>query len=347
MQYKKVLSVALSFVLIFSFSSCKKNTAQKEEISIAVFVPGIVSGSPVYEMLVAGVTRAVTEAQNANQKSAPTITIVEAGTQQAEWGTKLTSLAASKKHSLIVSSNPALPEIIEPIAKQFPAQAFLILDSYFEGIPSLTTFQYNQREQGYLSGYMAALVSSSSMEYANSAKKIGLIAGQEYPAMLDIILPAYREGAKAVDPRFEVDFRIVGNWFDAAKGAELARAMSDAGVDVIMPICGGANQGVLAAAQEKNFYIAWFDDNGYSKAPGYVIASSVMEQERLAYEKTKAWLEGSLKSGVAGTVGLDGGYIDFVLDDPIFIQHVPEPLREKQTTLVQKLKNGELSLPVR
>ncbi|MFH5848934.1 BMP family ABC transporter substrate-binding protein, partial [Clostridium perfringens] len=92
--------------------------------------------------------------------------------------------------------------------------------------------------------------------------------------------PAFLEGARAVDPAFEVDFRVVGNWYDASKGAELARAMKAAGVDVIMPIAGGANQGVIAAAKEGGFYVAWFDDNGYAKAPGYVVSSSVMAQER-------------------------------------------------------------------
>ena len=46
------------------------------------------------------------------------------------------------------------------------------------------------------------------MEFANPEKKIGLIAGQEYPAMMSIILPAFIEGAKAVDPEFTVDFKI-------------------------------------------------------------------------------------------------------------------------------------------
>ena len=69
-----------------------------------------------------------------------------------------------------------------------------------------------------------------------------------------------------------------------------------------MPIAGGANQGVLSAAQETGFYVAWFDDNGYAKAPGYVVSSSVMAQERLAYEKTKAWIDGTLVAGFTGVL---------------------------------------------
>lgn len=345
---RAITRVLFCAVLALSAVSCSnkgKTATVPNETNIAVFVPGVVSGSPVYEMLVAGVNRAVGEAVDSGKKA--TVTVVEGGTKQADWGNGITSLCADGTYELIVSSNPAIPQILEPISTQFPKQDFLVFDSFLEGNPHITTFRYNQREQAYVSGYMAALVSSSTMKYANGAKKIGLIAGQEYPAMNDIILPAYREGAKAVDPAFEVDFRVVGNWYDAARGAELAKAMYASGCDVIMPISGGANQGVISAAQERGFYVAWFDDNGYAKAPGYVISSSVMQQERLAYEETKAFLDGTLDSGKAGTVGIAGKYIDFVSDDPLWVEAVPEALRERMNALLKTLNDGTLALPVK
>jgi len=341
------LGMMLCVPLAFSCSDAKAAAKPQNSANyaIAVFVPGVVSGSPVYEMLVAGVKRAVDEEVAAGKKT--TYEVIEAGTAQAEWGTKITSLCADKKYNLIISSNPSIPQIIAPVSEQFPDQDFLVFDAFNEGNSHVTTFRYNQREQAYISGYQAALVSASSMKYANKQKKIGLIAGQEYPAMNDIILPAYLEGAKAVDPSFTVDFRIVGNWYDAAKGAELARAMKAAGVDVIMPIAGGANQGVVSAAKEDGFYVAWFDDNGYAQAPGYVIASSIMAQERLAYEKTKSWIDGTLTRGIPSTVGIADKYIDFVATDPAYIETVPQILRDKQAALMQKLYAGELALPVK
>ena len=343
---RKIAGVLLVLTILLTITSCTKKVDpnEKKEKSIAVFVPGVVSGSPVYEMLVSGVTKAVEQAAASGTKV--NLQVLEAGTKQSEWGLRLTSIAAEKKYDLILSSNPALPEIAESVSQQFPDQAFLILDSWYTGNPKIHTVRYNQREQAYLSGYMAALVSSSSMKFANPQKKIGIIAGQEYPAMNEIILPAFLEGAKAVDPAFEVDFRVVGNWFDASRGAELARAMFAVGVDVIMPISGGANQGVISAAREEGAYIAWFDDNGYAKAPGFVISSAIMAQERLAQEQTTAWIQGGFSGEEATTVGISEGYINFVLDDPLYIEHVPSALREKQKALLEKLRSGELKLPV-
>lgn len=180
------------------------------------------------------------------------------------------------------------------------------------------------------------------MEYAKKTKKIGLISGQEYPDMMNVILPSFEKGAKAIDSDMQVDFRIVGNWYDASKGAELATAMNADGVDVIMPICGGANQGVLASAKENNFYVLWFDSNGYNKAEGLVVGSSTLEQERLAYEKTTSFINGELKEGVPDVLGMKEGYIKFITDDPLYISTVPEILREAQEVMLKKIKDGSL-----
>ncbi len=340
----KTLCVALMTLALPSLAQARARADRPEGKSIAVFVPGIVSGSPVYEMLVAGVTEAVNEA-NARGDSVR-LTVVEAGTRQADWGTRMTALVAEGNHGLVVTSNPAMPEIVAPVAERFPNQDFLVLDAWHSGSGRITTFRYNQREQAYISGYLAALVSKSGMPHANKDTVIGLVAGQEYPAMKNVILPAYIEGARAVDPAFRADFRVVGNWYDAAKAADLARAMKRAGCDVIMPIAGGANQGVVAAAKEDPFYLAWFDDNGYAKAPGLVVSSSVMAQRRLAREKTAEWIAGTLVRGVPSTVGLREGYVSFVSDDERYLAAVPREIRARVDELVSRIASGALALPV-
>ncbi len=340
----KIVCAGFAALILFSCTKTEPQTGGSP-VSIAVFVPGVRAGSPVYDQLAAGAERAVKEAAEKGKKAE--LKVLEAGTAQAEWGEKLTSLAVDGKYDLIVSSNPAMPQIIDPVSKQFPSQKFLVLDSYSEKNPMLATFRYNQREQAYVAGYISALVSLSGMQYANPQKKLGLIAGQEYPAMQNIILPAFIEGAQAADPEFTVDFKIVGNWYDAAKGSELARAMYNDGADVIMPICGGANQGVLAAAKELGFYVSWFDSNGYSKAHGYVVSSSEMKQETLAYEQILNFIDGKFEGGKAETLGIKDGYVNFIADDPVFIETVPAEIREKQERLITAIKDGSLDLSVK
>lgn len=324
-----LLVAALSvFVLSLGLSSCSKK-AESNKTSIAVFVPGIVDGSPVYAMLVKGVKAAVEE----NSSSAD-VFIMEAGTTQSEWPGKITALCAENKYDVIISSNPSLPDIVQPILQQFPNQKFILLDATKEGDNNIHTVCYNQYEQSYITGYIGGLMSKSH--------KMALIAAQEYPVMNNIILPYFEKGAKAAESSTTVDFRIVGNWYDATKGAEIADAVSKTGVDVILPICGGASQGVITSAVNNGVYITWFDDNGFSKAPGTIISSSVMEQEKMAKMVTQEFLNGKTPWGTAKMVGIKEGFVDFVQDDPNYISTVPEEIRNEMKSIIDNIKNGSL-----
>ncbi len=312
---KAAAILVLATAVLLSFSMARP--VEKTGKSIAVFVPGIVSGSPVYEMLVSGAQKAVDEYKG-RDFGPLSLTVIEAGTNQSEWPGKITALCAEGKYDLILSSNPALPDIIEPLTKQFPKQYFIILDSYKEGNASMATVQYNQRQQAYMAGFAAAMASTSTdLKFANTDKKIALIAAQEYPVMNQVLYPSFVEGAKAYDKDIAVEFRLVGNWYDASKGNELARSLYKDGVDVILPIAGGASQGVIAAAKDLGFYISWFDSDGYSKAPGYVISSAMIMQEKMTKKILSDYIENKVVFGKAFTAGMEDGYVGFTPYEPL------------------------------
>ena len=345
-RIKTTISIICIVVIAISLFIWTFNKQKEENIWFAVFVPGVMANSPVYSMLAEGVSQAVLD-YNENNNTNYKVEVIEAGTNQAEWGAKLTGLAAMKKFEVIFSSNPSIPDLAASITEIYPEQKFIILDSFYEGNPNIATVRFNQREQSYLAGYAAGLATTSKdsqMEFSNQQKKIALISAQEYPVMNEIILPGFIEGAKAVDNDIEVIFKIVGNWYDANKGAEISRSLYNEGVDVILPICGGASQGVIATAKELGFYISWFDDNGFSKAPGYVISSSAMEQEKMAYEVAIKYFEGKIEFGTATTVDIKDGYVTLITDDPIFENNFSDEYKSKLIDEYLKIKNGELVL---
>jgi simple sugar transport system substrate-binding protein len=325
------------------FSGCdRKNAAADTAVAetgktIGVFIPGVISGSPVYEMLAIGVQAAA--------DGRAEVTLIEGGYNQAEWENKVTAMAASASYDLIVSANPSLPTIVSAVSEKFPNQHFLLLDGELDGNPMVYTLRYNQREQGYMAGYLAALVTGAlSPESGLSAKRIGLVAAQEYPVMNNIILPGYLEGARAVDPGFEADFRIVGNWYDAARAEELAADMIRNGVKAILTICGGANEGVVQAAHSAGAKVLWFDNNGYNIRPGTVVGCAVLAQDKAAYNQVRRWLDGELPFGKAETLGVAEGYVDFIQDDPDYVLGVSEDIRKKQAAMIERIKSGELVL---
>ena len=325
---KKIFLYTTIFAALI-LSGCAKKAETSSKKSLAVFVPGIIDNSPVYEMLVKGVREAAEE-------SSAELFVMEAGTNQAEWGQKITALCAEGKYDVIISSNPSLPDLVEPILAQFPNQKFLLMDATKEGNQNIHTVCYNQYEQSYITGYIGGLMSKSH--------KLALIAAQEYPVMNNVIFPYFVKGAQAANSSSTVEFRIVGNWYDATKGAEIADAVAKIGVDVILPICGGAAQGVITSAVNNGIYITWFDDNGFAKAPGTIISSSVMEQKKMSYNVTKEYLEGKTPWGTAKMVGIKEGFVDFVQDDENYINTVPVDIREQMKNILDNIRNGSLEI---
>ncbi|GHV42671.1 BMP family ABC transporter substrate-binding protein [Spirochaetia bacterium] len=313
---------------------------QKESLSVLVYITGMVTGSPTYELLAEG-------AQNfAASHSNVTVKIYEAGFNQAEWEEQLTSLVASRAYDLVLGSNPSLPEICASVGKKFPNQKFIITDAEFRGNPQISTFLYNQYEQSFFLGYLAGLVTTSKMEHANSAKKIGFIAAQEYPLLDKHIRPGFLDGARLVDPDITVDFRVIGNWFDANKAADLASSMISAGVDVFASIAGGAAQGMIRVAGERGAYVVFHNTNEYKLAPGVIVGCGLMEQKKLTEEILADVLAGKIQYGTSRTVGVKEGYLNFIAGDPGYTGSLPRDIQEKFNAFMNDIRAGRVPYTV-
>lgn len=301
---------------------------------IAVFVPGVVSGSPIYEMLVAGARTAAEAVPGTGFR------VVEAGFNQAEWLDKLAALAASGEFDLIVTSNPALPELCSRVAESYPSMRFFVADAFLAGNPAIHTVLYNQLEQGYIVGYLAGLITTSSLPGANRVKKAGMVIAQTYPTLDKLIRPGFEAGLKAVDPEIDLEIRVVGNWYDANRSAELTGSLIDGGVDVILPIAGGAGQGVLSVSKERGTYAVWFEGQGYGLAPGTILGCGFLDQERLVRERVGALLSGDRSLfGRADVVGAADGYIGFDPDGEAY-RALPAELRARFEKALADLRKG-------
>lgn len=324
--------VSLSMAAIVSLASCSKAPAGPDPLSVAVFVPGVTSGSPIYEMLVAGAQKAVAETPGASIK------IVEAGFDQSTWLDALRDTVASGEFGVIVSSNPSLPELCAKLSPDYPSVRFIVADAYLAGNPAIQTILFNQKEQGYIVGYLAGLVTKANKPLAPPVA--GLVAAQRYPTLDRLIRPGFEAGLKAVDPAFTLEFREVGNWYDSAKAAELAGALYGAGVEVILPIAGSGGQGVVAAAKERGKAVVWFDGAGYALDPAAVIGCATIAQDRLVYERLKAALGGDATGyGKADIVSARDGYVGFDPEGSGF-KALPESIRTALDAAMAELKKG-------
>ncbi|HAE20796.1 MAG TPA: BMP family ABC transporter substrate-binding protein [Spirochaetaceae bacterium] len=327
---KRVLFLSVAAVIALSIS-CAKPAEAPNRLSVALFVPGVASGSPIYEMLVSGAQKAVAESPGA------TIKVIEGGYDQSAWLDKLRDIAASGEFGLIVSSNPAIPELCAKVAEDYPEQRFFIADAYLDGHPAMHTVLYNQIEQGYIVGYLAGLVSKAARPAGPLIA--GLISAQRYPTFDRLIEPGFVAGLKAVDPGFSVEYREIGNWYDANKAAELARSLYAAGAELILPIAGGAGQGVVAVAAELKKKVVLFDGSGYRLGPDAVIGCATIAQDRLVYERLKALLAGDKLYGKADIVSARESYVGFDADGPAY-KALPQAIRSAFEQALTELAQG-------
>jgi simple sugar transport system substrate-binding protein len=339
--FMRAVVIMTAVIVPLVFTGCSKEEKAKDDsLSVLVYITGTTAGSPPYELLVAGAE------EFAQSHPDVAVKVYETGFNQAEWEEQLTSLVASGDYDLVLGSNPSLPEICANVAKQFPEQQFIITDAYYEGNDRISAYLYNQYEQSLYLGYLAGLITVSGMPNANSAKKLGFIASQEYPMLNRHILPGFAAGARLADPEITVDFRVIGNWFDANKAAELARSMMDGGVDVFASIAGGAAQGMIRAAAEDGAYVVYHNINEYKSAPGVIVGCGLMEQKKLVEEILSDVLAGKIKYGRARTVGVREGYLAFIADDPGYTVYVPEDIRDRFNAFMADLKAGKIEYTI-
>jgi simple sugar transport system substrate-binding protein len=318
----------------------EKSLSVLASLSVLVYITGVVAGSPSYEMLAAGAQ------EFADAHNNVTIKIYEAGFNQAEWEEQLRSMVAGGEYDLVLGSNPSLPEICVSVGKTFPQQKFIITDASPPGggNSQICTYLYNQYEQALFLGYLAGLVATSVNR--DGPSRLGFIAAQEYPLLSRHIVPGFLDGARRVDPAAELDFRVIGNWFDANKAADLAASMVNAGVNVFTSIAGGATQGLIRTIKERGAYAVNFNTNDYSQAPGLIVGCGIMEQKKLVLEILADVLDDKIQYGTGRTVGVQEGYLDFIFDDPGYRDHLPVEIQEKFGAFMDDLRTGRVAYTV-
>jgi simple sugar transport system substrate-binding protein len=352
---KKISIIILMCLILLSACKPKEQPStqpdQDKPLSVLVYITGVVAGSPSYEMLVAGTQ------EYADTNKNVTIKVYEAGFNQAEWEEQLRSMVAGGEYDLVLGSNPSLPEICASVAKTFPNQKFIITDAAPPpggSNPQICTYLYNQYEQALFLGYLAGLVTTSTMPHTSQAdsQRIGFIAAQEYPLLTRHIVPGFLDGARRVDPGIVLDFRVIGNWYDANKAADLTVSMINAGVDVFTSIAGGAAQGLLRTIREytasgrRSAYMVNFNTNDYSEAPGLIVGCGIMEQKKLTKELLTDVLAGKILYGTGRTVGVKEGYLNFIFDDPGYRSYLPEDIQENFDAFMDDLRAGRIAYTI-
>lgn len=251
---------------------------------------------------------------------------------------------------LIVTVGFQYAEPLAEVAPQFPEQKYLICDTqmdYTDGAnANVYSVDYKGNEGAFLSGALAAMVTTSDMENANPEKMVGFVGGMDMTLINDFVI-GFIQGAHEIDPEVKVSTSYVGSFDDSAKGKEMANTLYNAGCDLVYNGAGNAGLGVLDAAKEQNKYAIGTDsDQSLMFADDEVKANLILTSQLKRIDATiltvvKGMMDGSLQFGSGATFGIKEGAIGLA-DNDYYKANVSQEMRDKVAELEGKVLSGEI-----
>jgi len=279
-----------------------------------------------------------------------TTKVIEIGRDQTKWQPTFEDLAEGGDYDIIITNGSNAGELIQTIATDYPDQKFILFDTKLEGeYPNIYTISYKQNEGSYLAGVLAAMTTTSDMEYANEEKKIGFIGGSEHPIITDFLV-GYIEGAKSVDKDIKVYVSYIGSWDDTAKGKETAIAQFNQGVDITFPAAEQAGLGCVEAAVEMKKYIIGVDSDqamlfdGTSNDKANVILSSVLKEVGNSLVRAVGLeQEDKLAWGTSESLGIAENGVGLA-DNSYYQKNVKDNIKEAVSAAKDDVTSGKVTI---
>ncbi|APR64803.1 BMP family ABC transporter substrate-binding protein [Borrelia anserina] len=315
------VSITCLFLFVYiNFFKIREYKSLSNNKKIALFIPGIISGSPSYKAMYDFLI------EFEKGRSDIEVKLFEAGFNQHEWIELLEKLLNSKNYDFLITTNNSMQGIIDKISQNYPYTKFLLFDSLVKNInPQVYSLSYNVAEEAYILGYYVGLFLKDA---SLSNKNVALIAGQEYPVMNNYIFPYFKNGVKEIIDS-EVFFRTLGNWHDSNRAKILSDSLIlSSGVSVILPIVGTAIKGVLSSVREHGVFAVLFDSEDYLDNKDNIIGSGITNQGLYLKKVLSDALKGDLEYGTYKVLGFKEKGISFNMFNKFYLEKIDVKLKK-------------------
>jgi basic membrane lipoprotein Med (substrate-binding protein (PBP1-ABC) superfamily) len=163
---------------------------------------------------------------------------------------------------LIWGESYAVENEARQVARDYPDVAFLMGSSGGPSGDNFGVFGTRNHEAAYLAGMLAGTMSKSNT--------FGSVGGYPIPEV-NLLINAYRDGVKEVNPDAKFLNGFIGAWFDPPKAKEAAIAQIDAGADIIF----GERIGTADGAKENSVLAIGSLIDYTPRYPGTVFANAI------------------------------------------------------------------------
>ena len=280
------------------------------------------------------------------------VNVVEMGEDTTKWQAAFYD-AADAGADIVVGTGFQNKENFETIPLECPDTKFILFDQELDcesnDLSNTMAVLFDSNQSGFLAGAVAAYYTTGE-NAANADKTIGFVGGVESTTVNNFLV-GYAEGAKYVDPEIKVLTAYVGDYNDTAKAKDLANAQISEGADIIFQVAGGAGNGVIEAAAEKDGVMAiGVDSDQYQALEGSnlqpaVITSSLKRLDNALFNICQSYAEdpSSVPFGENVTYGLAEDSVGIVFNDNLTNSIGQENVDKVQEAL-EKIQAGEIEV---
>jgi len=217
--------------------------------------------------------------------------------------------ASDAGFGLIVDLEYSHGDALKTVAKDYPGTDYVILNQVQPGA-NVASVLFEEQQGSYLAGALATLVAKDSNIKGMSGKPVIGVIGGTKSVGIDKFIVGYIQGARAVDPNAEVKVAYSNNFGDPAIGLQMAKAMFDAGANVVYQVAGGTGLGVIKAAKEAGKFAIGVDTDQDGVAPGSVLTSMVKHTDVAVETVMKDYAGDKFPGGKTVTLGLAQNGVD-------------------------------------
>lgn len=266
--------------------------------------------------------------------------------------TTLMQAAESGEYDLIVTGFGTMIEPLGNTAAMYPNQKFLIFDTEmnFSGGKNLNVIsvQVLQNQACFQAGALAAMMTTSDLEYANDSKTVGFVGALESTAVLDSLV-SFIEGVNYIDPSIEVLYAFVGDHMDAALTKEIAMTQNNSGADVVFGVT-NSDLAVADAALENSFYAICSDaDEAVNisatseETAQHIVTSVIKAYYNMVFPIVEQIGAGTAPWGTHMKISLAEGGASLA-DNQYFQAIVPADMQATLADIAAKIESGEIEV---
>jgi basic membrane protein A and related proteins len=250
--------------------------------------------------------------------------------------------ASDAGFGLIVDLEYSHGDALKTVAKDYPSTDYVILNQVQPGA-NVASVLFQEQEGSYLAGALATMVAMDPKIKGMSGKPVIGVIGGTKSVGIDKFIVGYIQGARAVDPNVEVKVAYSNNFGDPAVGLQMAKAMFDAGANIVYQVAGGTGLGVIQAAKEAGKFAIGVDTDQDGIAEGAVLTSMIKRTDVAVETVMKDYAEMKFPGGKTVTLGLAQ---DGVGLSPMKYTRdmIPAAILEKVEDMKKRILSGEIKV---